>query len=61
MRNNESNFRNLHENSVRFCDDNKIDIPVIRRIRISIKIYRSSHTQLHIVNTKEKEKFIVLL
>jgi hypothetical protein len=54
MRNNNSYFDNLYKNSVKFCDDNKIDISVTRHRRFSTNIDSSSHTQ-HIFNTKGDE------
>uniref|UniRef100_A0A2S2NXT3 Zinc finger MYM-type protein 1 n=1 Tax=Schizaphis graminum TaxID=13262 RepID=A0A2S2NXT3_SCHGA len=56
MRNNVSNFDTIYKNSVRFCDDQNIDIPVTRQRRISTKIDSSSHTQHYFTKEHEMRK-----
>lgn len=53
MRNNVSSFDIIYKNSVRFCDDQNIDVPVKRQRKMSTKINCSSHTQHYF--TKEQE------
>lgn len=50
---NVSNFDIIYKNSVRYCDDQNIDIPVKRQRKISTKIDRSIYTNISLLKNKK--------